>query len=117
VSGDGKSERVRSPELAAEAREERTAKLVSELVDQLGRMRKAAMKVRQLTLEIGPHTLPLPPYLLEHRASRRSRRIRAVARRSQSVEMDSFVECDTSPSEAALAAPETRVVSRSSVRL
>src|ERR1700750_2077255 len=40
--------RVRSPERAAEARDERTAALVGELVDQLGRMRGAAMKVGQL---------------------------------------------------------------------
>ena len=40
--------RVRSPERAAAARDERTAALVSELVDQLGQMRGAAMKVGQL---------------------------------------------------------------------
>jgi predicted unusual protein kinase regulating ubiquinone biosynthesis (AarF/ABC1/UbiB family) len=40
--------RVRSPERAATARDERTANLVGELVDQLGRMRGAAMKVGQL---------------------------------------------------------------------
>src|SRR4051794_36171017 len=40
--------RARSPERAAEARDERTAALVGELVDQLSRMRGAAMKVGQL---------------------------------------------------------------------
>src|SRR4051794_23920502 len=40
--------RVRSPEKAAAARDERTANLVGELVDQLGQMRGAAMKVGQL---------------------------------------------------------------------
>src|SRR3954466_501612 len=40
--------RVRSPERAAAARDERTAALVGELVDQLSRMRGAAMKVGQL---------------------------------------------------------------------
>ena len=40
--------RVRSPERAAAARDERTANLVGELVDQLGQMRGAAMKVGQL---------------------------------------------------------------------
>src|SRR5215216_4613877 len=40
--------RVRSPDRAAAARDERTGKLVAELVDQLGRMRGAAMKVGQL---------------------------------------------------------------------
>ena len=40
--------RVRSPERAAAAQQERTAALVSELVEQLGRMRGAAMKVGQV---------------------------------------------------------------------
>jgi predicted unusual protein kinase regulating ubiquinone biosynthesis (AarF/ABC1/UbiB family) len=40
--------RVRSPERAAVARDERTAATVRELVDQLSRMRGAAMKVGQL---------------------------------------------------------------------
>jgi predicted unusual protein kinase regulating ubiquinone biosynthesis (AarF/ABC1/UbiB family) len=40
--------RVRSPERAAAAEQERTAALVGELVDQLGRMRGAAMKVGQI---------------------------------------------------------------------
>ena len=40
--------RVRTPERAAAAEQERTAALVSELVDQLGRMRGAAMKVGQM---------------------------------------------------------------------
>src|SRR3954454_6067644 len=40
--------RMRSPERAAAARDERTAELVGELVDQLRRMRGAAMKVGQL---------------------------------------------------------------------
>src|SRR6201986_4043 len=39
--------RVRSPERAAAAQNERTAALVNELVEQLGRMRGAAMKVGQ----------------------------------------------------------------------
>src|SRR5215469_11740212 len=40
--------RVRTPERAAAAEKERTAALVSELVDQLGRMRGAAMKAGQM---------------------------------------------------------------------
>src|SRR4051794_20130025 len=40
--------RARSPERAAAARDERTTALVGELVDQLSRMRGAAMKVGQL---------------------------------------------------------------------
>ena len=40
--------RVRTPERAAAAEQERTAALVNELVDQLGRMRGAAMKVGQM---------------------------------------------------------------------
>jgi predicted unusual protein kinase regulating ubiquinone biosynthesis (AarF/ABC1/UbiB family) len=40
--------RVRTPERAAAARSERTAALVGQLVDQLGQMRGAAMKVGQM---------------------------------------------------------------------
>src|SRR5690348_18029602 len=40
--------RVRTPERAAVAEKERTAALVHELVEQLGRMRGAAMKVGQM---------------------------------------------------------------------
>jgi predicted unusual protein kinase regulating ubiquinone biosynthesis (AarF/ABC1/UbiB family) len=40
--------RVRSPERAAAAEKDRTAALVTELVEQLGRMRGAAMKVGQM---------------------------------------------------------------------
>jgi len=40
--------RVRTPERAAAAENERTAALVHELVDQLGRMRGAAMKIGQM---------------------------------------------------------------------
>jgi predicted unusual protein kinase regulating ubiquinone biosynthesis (AarF/ABC1/UbiB family) len=40
--------RVRSPERAAAAEQQRTAALVRELVDQLGRMRGAAMKIGQM---------------------------------------------------------------------
>jgi predicted unusual protein kinase regulating ubiquinone biosynthesis (AarF/ABC1/UbiB family) len=40
--------KVRSPERADEARSERTAKLVGQLVDQLGQMRGAAMKIGQI---------------------------------------------------------------------
>jgi predicted unusual protein kinase regulating ubiquinone biosynthesis (AarF/ABC1/UbiB family) len=40
--------RVRTPERAAAAEKERTAALVNELVEQLGRMRGAAMKVGQM---------------------------------------------------------------------
>jgi predicted unusual protein kinase regulating ubiquinone biosynthesis (AarF/ABC1/UbiB family) len=49
---------VRSPERAAAARDERTAQLVGELVDQLGRMRGAAMKVGQLLSMIEFDELP-----------------------------------------------------------
>jgi predicted unusual protein kinase regulating ubiquinone biosynthesis (AarF/ABC1/UbiB family) len=50
--------RVRSPERAAAARDERTATLVGEVVDQLGRMRGAAMKVGQLFSMIELDGLP-----------------------------------------------------------
>jgi predicted unusual protein kinase regulating ubiquinone biosynthesis (AarF/ABC1/UbiB family) len=50
--------RVRSPERAAAARDERTAALVGELVDQLSRMRGAAMKVGQLFSMIELDGLP-----------------------------------------------------------
>src|ERR1017187_10202572 len=40
--------RVRTPERAAAAQSDRTAALVRELVDQLGQMRGAAMKVGQV---------------------------------------------------------------------
>ena len=40
--------RVRTPERAAAAQSERTAALVQQLVDQLGHMRGAAMKVGQM---------------------------------------------------------------------
>src|SRR3954469_17077860 len=50
--------RVRSPERAAEARDERTAATVRELVEQLSRMRGAAMKVGQLFSMIELDGLP-----------------------------------------------------------
>jgi predicted unusual protein kinase regulating ubiquinone biosynthesis (AarF/ABC1/UbiB family) len=50
--------RVRSPERAAAARDERTAATVRELVDQLSRMRGAAMKVGQLFSMIELDDLP-----------------------------------------------------------
>src|SRR3954470_3386342 len=50
--------RARSPERAAAARDERTATLVGELVDQLSRMRGAAMKVGQLFSMIEFDELP-----------------------------------------------------------
>ena len=50
--------RVRSPERAAAARDERTAALVTELVEQLSRMRGAAMKVGQLFSMIDLDGLP-----------------------------------------------------------
>src|SRR3954471_5879110 len=50
--------RVRSPERAAAARDERTAATVRELVDQLSRMRGAAMKVGQLFSMIELDALP-----------------------------------------------------------
>src|SRR6476646_2112446 len=50
--------RVRSPERAAAARDERTAATVGELVDQLSRMRGAAMKVGQLFSMIELEGLP-----------------------------------------------------------
>jgi predicted unusual protein kinase regulating ubiquinone biosynthesis (AarF/ABC1/UbiB family) len=50
--------RVRSPERAAAARDERTAALVGELVDELSRMRGAAMKVGQLFSMIEFDELP-----------------------------------------------------------
>ncbi len=50
--------RVRSPERAAEARDERTAATVRELVDQLSRMRGAAMKIGQLFSMIDLDGLP-----------------------------------------------------------
>jgi predicted unusual protein kinase regulating ubiquinone biosynthesis (AarF/ABC1/UbiB family) len=50
--------RVRTPERAAAAEKERTAALVSELVEQLGRMRGAAMKVGQMISMIELDELP-----------------------------------------------------------
>jgi predicted unusual protein kinase regulating ubiquinone biosynthesis (AarF/ABC1/UbiB family) len=50
--------RARSPERAAAARDERTAALVGELVEQLSRMRGAAMKVGQLFSMIEFEGLP-----------------------------------------------------------
>jgi len=50
--------RVRTPERAAAAEEERTAALVRELVDQLGRMRGAAMKVGQMISMVDFDGLP-----------------------------------------------------------
>src|SRR5690349_16654990 len=50
--------RVRSPEAAAAARDERTAALVAELVEQLSRMRGAAMKVGQVFSMIDLDGLP-----------------------------------------------------------
>jgi predicted unusual protein kinase regulating ubiquinone biosynthesis (AarF/ABC1/UbiB family) len=47
-SGMRTANRVRSPERAAAAQSERTAALVTQLVDQLGQMRGAAMKVGQV---------------------------------------------------------------------
>src|SRR5580693_6660305 len=40
--------RVRTPERAAAAQSERTAALINQLVDQLGQMRGAAMKIGQM---------------------------------------------------------------------
>ncbi|HWD69032.1 MAG TPA: AarF/ABC1/UbiB kinase family protein [Solirubrobacteraceae bacterium] len=50
--------RVRSPERAAAAEQERTAALVHELVDQLSRMRGAAMKVGQIISMVDFDGLP-----------------------------------------------------------
>src|SRR5579863_7730876 len=50
--------RVRTPERAAAAEQERTAALVHELVDQLGRMRGAAMKVGQIISMVDFDGLP-----------------------------------------------------------
>jgi predicted unusual protein kinase regulating ubiquinone biosynthesis (AarF/ABC1/UbiB family) len=50
--------RVRSPERAAAAQSERTAATVQELVDQLGRMRGAAMKVGQMISMVDFSDLP-----------------------------------------------------------
>jgi predicted unusual protein kinase regulating ubiquinone biosynthesis (AarF/ABC1/UbiB family) len=50
--------RVRTPERAAAAEKERTAALVHELVDQLGRMRGAAMKVGQMISMVDFDDLP-----------------------------------------------------------
>jgi predicted unusual protein kinase regulating ubiquinone biosynthesis (AarF/ABC1/UbiB family) len=50
--------RVRTPERAAAAENERTAALVHELVDQLGRMRGAAMKVGQVISMVDFDGLP-----------------------------------------------------------
>jgi predicted unusual protein kinase regulating ubiquinone biosynthesis (AarF/ABC1/UbiB family) len=50
--------RVRSPERAQEAQSERTAALVGQLVDQLGQMRGAAMKVGQMLSMVELDGLP-----------------------------------------------------------
>src|ERR1700758_3507955 len=51
--------RLRSPERAEAAQNERTAALVNELVEQLGRMRGAAMKVGQMISMIELDELPV----------------------------------------------------------
>ncbi len=51
--------RVRSPERAAAAQNERTAALVKQLVDQLGQMRGAAMKVGQVLSMVEFEGLPV----------------------------------------------------------
>src|SRR6201993_1707308 len=53
--------RVRSPERAAEAQSQRTAALVNELVDRLGQMRGAAMKVGQMFSMVEFDGLPEDP--------------------------------------------------------
>src|SRR5579859_5414829 len=50
--------RVRTPERAAAAEQERTAALVHELVDQLSRMRGAAMKIGQMLSMVDFDGLP-----------------------------------------------------------
>ncbi len=50
--------RIRTPERAAEAERERTAALIDELVDQLSRMRGAAMKVGQMLSMLDLDGLP-----------------------------------------------------------
>src|SRR5487761_513283 len=50
--------RVRTPERAAEAQSDRTAALVDQLVDQLGQLRGAAMKVGQMVSMIDFDGLP-----------------------------------------------------------
>src|SRR5580658_10871609 len=50
--------RVRTPERAAAAQSERTAALVRQLVDQLGQMRGAAMKVGQMISMVELDGLP-----------------------------------------------------------
>src|SRR5437588_1853155 len=50
--------RVRTPERAAAAENERTTALVNELVEQLSRMRGAAMKVGQILSMVEFDTLP-----------------------------------------------------------
>src|SRR3984885_14067356 len=50
--------RLRTPERAAAAEQERTASLVNELVDQLSRMRGAAMKVGQMISMVDFDGLP-----------------------------------------------------------
>jgi predicted unusual protein kinase regulating ubiquinone biosynthesis (AarF/ABC1/UbiB family) len=50
--------RVRTPERAAVAEKERTAALINELVDQLGRMRGAAMKIGQMISMVELDDLP-----------------------------------------------------------
>ena len=50
--------RLRTPERAADARSERTAALVNQLVDQLGQMRGAAMKVGQMISMVDFDGLP-----------------------------------------------------------
>src|ERR1700760_338787 len=48
LGGGGRANRGRSPERAEAAQRERTAATVQQLVDQLGQMRGAAMKVGQM---------------------------------------------------------------------
>src|SRR5215212_1438069 len=57
-AGDANRQRVRTPERAAAAQKERTAALVQQLVDQLGQMRGAAMKVGQMISMVDLDGLP-----------------------------------------------------------
>src|ERR1700751_1463519 len=57
-AGMGTANRIRTPDRAAAGQKERTSALVQQLVDQLGQMRGAAMKVGQMISMVDFDGLP-----------------------------------------------------------
>ncbi len=87
--------RVRTPERAAAAQSERTAALVEQLVEQLGQMRGAAMKVGQMLSMVEFDGLG------ERRAGRAAAQARGAARRRPAGAVRAAREADAARSSAA----------------